>query len=170
MILWTIFICVHSFSVSGKKKKKKKSEARTCVWRCIGGGGGGGRKDDNRFLFSGFRVQNLGLILQTQRRTSSYFMNLVVDFNSFSGFKKISMTITWSYEIFYVLFVIRTKKDSEKFTKCYKGEPSKGISNTVNRFPSGGLAPKNPPPGLPWTHKGAPRPIRAPTPPPTPAH
>ena len=59
------------------------------------------------------------------------------------------MSITCSYEIFNVLFVIRTKKDSEKFTKCYKGEPSKGISNTENRFPSGGFAPQNPP-----THQG----------------
>ena len=60
-------------------------------------------------------------------------MNLVVDFYLFSGFKKISMSVTWSYEIFNVLFVIRTK-----FTKCYKGAPSKSISNTENRLPSGG--------------------------------
>ena len=72
MILWTMFICVHSFSVSGKKQqqknKQKKVKPRTCVWRCIGEkvvvvGGGGGvlgapqlKKDDKRFLFSGFSV------------------------------------------------------------------------------------------------------------------
>ena len=66
-------------------------------------------------------------------------------FYSFSGFKKISMSITWSYEIFNVLFIIRTKKDSERFTKCYKGESSKGISNTENCFPlGGGKAPRTP--------------------------
>ena len=34
----------------------------------------------------------------------------------------------------------------KKFTKCYKGEPSKGISNTENRFPSASFAhPPEPP-------------------------
>ena len=165
MILWTIR--VHSFSVYEKKKKteKKWSQEPVCggaLGRRWGGGGGGAmalqlKKDDNWFLFSGFRVFRIyGWFFKTEHRTSSYFMNLVVDFYSFSGFKKISMSITWSYEIFNVLFVTKTKKDFEKFTKCYKGEPSKGISNTGFRFPSGGFAPPQPPiKALPWTHKGA---------------
>ena len=85
-------------------------------------------------------------------------MNLVVNFYSFSGFKKISMSITWSYEFFNVLFVIRTKKDSEKFTKCYKGEPSKGISNTENRFPLRPPPPNAPPGFCPGPTRGPKRP------------
>ena len=49
------------FSVRKKKKRGKKSEAKNlCVEVGAGVGGGGGalqlKKDDNRFLFSGFRV------------------------------------------------------------------------------------------------------------------
>ena len=50
MFLWTMFICLHSFSVSGKtknnnkkKKKKKKtgkSEAKNLCVEVHGGGGG----------------------------------------------------------------------------------------------------------------------------------
>ena len=52
MILWTMFICVHSFSAfqyperkrKKKEKKRKKLKPRTCVWRYIGALGerGGG--------------------------------------------------------------------------------------------------------------------------------
>ena len=63
----------------------------------------------------------------------------------------------------------------KKFTKCYKGEPSKGISNTENRFPSASFAhpppPRTPLPGLcPGPTRGpkrpplTPRPIWAPPP------
>ena len=50
------------------------------------------KKDDNRFYFqdlefSGFRVDSS----KQNTEPYSYFMNLVFDFYSFSGFKKISM-------------------------------------------------------------------------------
>ena len=41
MFLWTMFVCVHSFTVSGKKKGKKSEAKSLCVEVHWGGGGGG---------------------------------------------------------------------------------------------------------------------------------
>ena len=101
MNLWST--CLHSLSASKKNIFRKP---RTCVYEGRDGAEGGvGRalqlkKDNNCFLFSRFRVLR---IEGWYTETSSYFMNLVFDFYSFSGFKKISMWITWSYEFFNVL-------------------------------------------------------------------
>ena len=95
-----MFICVHSFSVSGKKNTRKKSETKNlCVEVYWGGDAGGGGVGDTPtkkrmitdFYFQDLEFSELGLILQNTTQNLFLFhesCGFVVDFYSFSGFKK----------------------------------------------------------------------------------
>ena len=118
MILWTMFICVHSFSVSGKKKRKKVkkwSQEPVCggvLGRRWWGGGGGGRVG--------------GTPTKKRMITDFYFLDL--EFSEFrvdsSKHNTEPLPISWILWLIFIRFQDSKKiqcqsHDHMKFLMCY---------------------------------------------------